>query len=67
MPTKSNATTNWKPKRTCDGGDIGGGKSHKSGYGHVGNDISSAIDRASNRTSVSLSGAKTGKRGKGKC
>jgi hypothetical protein len=35
---------NWKAARTNDGQDIGGGKSHPSGYGHVGNDISSRIE-----------------------
>jgi hypothetical protein len=36
----------YRPTKTNHGHDIGGGKSHKSGYGHVGNDISSAIDKA---------------------
>jgi hypothetical protein len=34
----------WKPTRTHDGQDIGGGKMHPSGNGHVGNDISSRIE-----------------------
>jgi hypothetical protein len=33
-----------KPTRTHHGADIGGGKSHPSGYGHVGNDISSRVE-----------------------
>ena len=35
-----------KPTRTHDGQDIGGGKAHPSGYGHVGNDISAKIAAA---------------------
>jgi hypothetical protein len=38
------AKDNWKPTRTHAGQDIGGGKAHKSGYGHVGNDISTKIE-----------------------
>lgn len=43
---KRDDTKGWKTTRTNDSHDIGGGKSHKSGYGHVGNEISGAIDKA---------------------
>jgi hypothetical protein len=43
----------WKPERLDDGS-----------VNPKGRDISGAVDRASNRTSVDLKGAKTGKRGK---
>jgi hypothetical protein len=32
-------------KRTHDGADIGGSKAHRSGYGHVGDDISSRVEK----------------------
>jgi hypothetical protein len=57
MPMKSNRddTKNWRPERLDDGS-----------VNPKGRDISGAIDRASNRTSINLSGGKTGKGGK-KC
>jgi hypothetical protein len=47
----------WKPTRTHEGADIGGGKSHKSGYGLVGNDISAKIEAAQRKDAA----------GKGRC
>jgi hypothetical protein len=58
MPTKSNATTNWKPKRTCDGGDIGGG----------GRSILADVERVSREDSGrSATSLGKGAPGKGKC
>ena len=39
----------YKPTRTHAGQDIGGGKSHKSGYGYLGNDLSSKIEQQQRR------------------
>jgi hypothetical protein len=52
MPMRSNRNdSSWKPQRLDDGS-----------VNPKGRDISGAVDRASNRTSINLSGGKTGKR-----
>jgi hypothetical protein len=51
------AKDSFKPTRTHEGANIGGGKSHKSGYGHVGNDISTRVEAQQRRDAA----------GKGRC
>jgi hypothetical protein len=48
----SKRDNSWKAERTHSGADIGGGKGHKSGYGHVGNVILARVEAARGREAV---------------